>query len=324
MFPSANQGWLIVDLSGGPTLSPSDELVLSHPEVFGVILTQAKSYGHPDQGGTPYANTLEIKNLVHQIKSIRSDLLICIDHEGGRIVRFQEEDPTPYLSEALSKVHSPSDKTQAAKIWGHTIGQKLKDIGIDVLLGPLVDRSSKDSSLLGRTISSHPDEIIRYASFAIEGIESSDIQVVLKHFPGLGDTTGDTHKDRVIQADEKNFQLGLSIFTQLLQKHPNSWIMHSHASYPIDPDTSASLSKKIRDLANNMHVTTQLIDDISMGGAYTPNDTEDKTQTYYDHLDTAKLLGHKVICMHNQPKIMDYLGITSGDSSIATSYGPET
>lgn len=51
---------------------------------------------------------------------------------------------------------------------------------------------------------------------------------------------------------------------------------------------------------------------------------EDKTQTYYNHLDIAKSLGHKVICMHNQPKLMDYLGIAHGDSSIATSYGPET
>ena len=93
-FQPSNEGWLIVDLSAGTTLSQADKLVLHHPEVFGVILPQAKSYGNPAQGGIPYANTIEVKNLVHQIKSIRPDLLICIDHEGGRVVRFQEEDPS--------------------------------------------------------------------------------------------------------------------------------------------------------------------------------------------------------------------------------------
>src|ERR1035437_326204 len=70
---------LIIDIAGD-TLAKADKQRLKHPLVGGLILF-ARNFSDREQ----------LTALCHSIKKIRQDLLICIDHEGGRVQRFKTD-----------------------------------------------------------------------------------------------------------------------------------------------------------------------------------------------------------------------------------------
>ena len=169
-----NNARLIISLDGH-TLSKQEILCLQHSQVAGVILF-AKNFVSKEQ----------IKALCAHILSINHQAVISVDHEGGRVQRFLE---------GFTKIPMPSvwKDEQEAYDWGKQGASELKSVGVTDVLGPLVDLSNASSVLQGRCFSSDPETVITMASSYLDGVESAGIKGVIKHFPGHGLVSEDTH-----------------------------------------------------------------------------------------------------------------------------------
>jgi len=188
-------------------------------------------------------NKQQLKILVQSIKTIRSDLLIGIDQEGGPVQRLR-----PPEFENLSSSReigalfdaSPERGLKAAKNRGELIGRELKNLGIDLNFSPVVDLANRTSLVLkDRTYHENFDVVSALAEAEIEGMCSENIIPVLKHFPGHGGIVADTHIESHAE-DFRNYEeiknKDLKPFEYLIKKNKVEYIMASWVTYPkIDP-----------------------------------------------------------------------------------------
>ncbi len=117
--------------------------------------------------------------------------MVSIDEEGGRVARF------PQL---LGHTEAPRTVGQTwtveqTRAEAEERGAQLREFGVTVDLAPSVDVSTQpDDSVIGdRSYSDDPDEVIAYAGAFAEGMRAAGVLPVLKHFPGHGESSGDTH-----------------------------------------------------------------------------------------------------------------------------------
>jgi beta-N-acetylhexosaminidase len=124
-------------------------------------------------------------------------LLIAVDEEGGRVSRLQDGFtifPPPVVLGA-------TDSTTDAIHLGYAMGQELAAVGINVDLAPVTDlhypaqEAGEWQVLYRRTLSSDPVLIGRLAGGMVEGMRRAGVIGVLKHFPGHGAATVDSHNE---------------------------------------------------------------------------------------------------------------------------------
>ncbi|MBC7618369.1 MAG: beta-N-acetylhexosaminidase, partial [Candidatus Saccharibacteria bacterium] len=142
---------LIIDIAG-TTLTSIDRHRLAHPLVGGLILF-----------GRNWQDRAQLTALCGAIKKVRADLLISIDHEGGRVQRcmtdgFTHIPPMRALGEmwlkaaasAGSRKHAgPLDATNAATACGYVMGAELRACGVDLSFAPVLDLDFGESSVIG-------------------------------------------------------------------------------------------------------------------------------------------------------------------------------
>ena len=139
---------LIIDIAG-TELSKQDRKRLKHPLVGGLILF-ARNWSSREQ----------LTALCHAIKKVRKDLLICVDHEGGRVQRFKTDGFThlPPMR-ALGQMWAQDGKggegtgalraTRAATACGYVLGAELRACGVDLSFTPVLDLDFGESSVIG-------------------------------------------------------------------------------------------------------------------------------------------------------------------------------
>ncbi|MDT9546999.1 MAG: glycoside hydrolase family 3 N-terminal domain-containing protein [Chlorobium phaeovibrioides] len=122
-------------------------------------------------------------------------LLIAIDQEGGKVSRLKEAAgfPPSVTAEHLGNINSPDTTTAAARRTART----LRNLNINMNLAPVVDLNTNPRNPviggLGRSFSAHPDRVIQNASLTLDAFEKEGILGTLKHFPGHGSSTTDSH-----------------------------------------------------------------------------------------------------------------------------------
>ncbi len=117
-------------------------------------------------------------------------LLISTDEEGGTVQRFRRVGVLP----SASKVASTMTPAQAEQmIAAHAA--KLHALGVDVANAPVVDvRPLQGLGPIGsRSFSTDPNVVSAFASAYVKGWESAGVLPVLKHFPGHGSASADSH-----------------------------------------------------------------------------------------------------------------------------------
>ena len=122
-------------------------------------------------------------------------LMVTIDEEGGRVSRVGEllgPDPSARVAAQTMTV----DETYRMAL---ERGQELRELGITVDYAPDVDVSSQpDNSVIGdRSFSDDPAVVTDYAGAYARGLQDAGIMPVLKHFPGHGSASGDSHTGAV-------------------------------------------------------------------------------------------------------------------------------
>lgn len=119
-------------------------------------------------------------------------LMVSIDEEGGRVQRLEGLDGEVPSARRMAATMSPAEVTGLAR----RRARVMVDRGITMDLAPLVDVSDQpDDTVIGdRSWSDDPERVVIYATAYADGLLAEGIVPVLKHFPGHGSASGDTHE----------------------------------------------------------------------------------------------------------------------------------
>ena len=242
----------------GKTLNDDAKFMINEYRVGGIILFD-RNMESKDQ----------VKSLIADINKTGKSagltpLFIGIDQEGGAVARMEDQLIKVPPAEELGK-----EPIEQAVSLAKQSGTELKDLGFNINFAPVADLGLT----YGRSFSTNPDEVVRYASAVGKAYDEAGLWYSYKHFPGIGKTDVDLHADTSVVPVSKETLLNedTKVFVDLIkQSKPNTYaIMVSHAMYPqIDPDHPSSLSKTIitdwlrKDMGYNGVVVT---DDMDMG-----------------------------------------------------------
>ncbi len=202
----------------------------------------------------------KIAALSRRLQSLsRIPLLIAADQEGGLVARAAL---TVFPgNKALGMTHTPSLAHEAAL----AMGKELLDVGINTNLAPVVDVKvePRNPCISIRAFSADPEEVAAFGREALIGYQEAHVIPTLKHFPGHGDVTLDSHLELPIV----NKPLRTLEQTELLpfkRLAPLSdMIMTAHLMVPaLDPDHCSTVSKNTLDyLRNELHFKGVIITD---------------------------------------------------------------
>jgi beta-N-acetylhexosaminidase len=206
--------------------------------------------------GRNFSNRKQLTKLTAQIKKLRPDVLISIDHEGGRVQRCRIDGFThlPAMRK-LGNLWSAKNKSThlaasaaqamaAATACGYVLASELRACGVDLSFTPVLDLDFGRSSVIGdRSFSRDPQIVFALAKSLNEGLRLAGMANCGKHFPGHGWAEADSHID--IPVDERS--LG-----QILNDDakPYEWldlslaaVMPAHVIYPQVDKNPAGFSK---------------------------------------------------------------------------------
>ncbi|MEU8895454.1 glycoside hydrolase family 3 N-terminal domain-containing protein [Nocardia sp. NPDC048505] len=122
-------------------------------------------------------------------------LMVTIDEEGGRVSRVKDLIGAAPSARATAETMTPDQFYEATLVRA----RKLKDLGITVDFAPDVDVSSEpDDDVIGdRSFSDDPEIVTQYARAYIRAMNEVGLGSVMKHFPGHGSASGDSHQGAV-------------------------------------------------------------------------------------------------------------------------------
>ncbi|MBQ9419373.1 MAG: glycoside hydrolase family 3 protein, partial [Synergistaceae bacterium] len=145
-------------------------------------------------------NINDSKQLKHFINSLRnlSDIfsIMAIDEEGGKISRIANS--KNFRVRKFESVAKIAESGQA-RYAGEIIGAYLKDLGFNLDFAPVADVNTNPKNIVigDRAFGDNAGFVSKNVREFLTGLHSQGVAGCLKHFPGHGDTTGDTHKNTV-------------------------------------------------------------------------------------------------------------------------------
>ncbi len=192
---SGGPGPAVIDVVG-TGLTDGDRARLRHPAVGGAILF-ARNYESPPQ----------LLDLVSEIRAVRPDILLCVDHEGGRVQRFRTGFSALPPMRRLGEIwdHDRGAGCAAARAAGLVIAAELAAHGLDFSFAPVLDLDYGRSGVIGdRAFHADPVAVGELAAAFIGGLREGGMGAVGKHFPGHGYAAADSHVD--VPRDERPLQ----------------------------------------------------------------------------------------------------------------------
>jgi beta-N-acetylhexosaminidase len=123
-------------------------------------------------------------------------LAVSVDEEGGRVSRLSSLIGSQPSARVLATTKTPDEVYQIAL----ERGRKMRGLGITVDFAPVVDvTSAADGTVIGdRSFGSDPAVVTEYAGAYARGLRDAGVLPVLKHFPGHGHASGDSHASGVV------------------------------------------------------------------------------------------------------------------------------
>jgi beta-N-acetylhexosaminidase len=174
-------------------------------------------------------------------------LAVSVDEEGGRVSRLKSRIGTAPSPKQLAQTQTVQQVHDLAL----QRGQKMKELGITIDFAPVVDVTDEpDDAVIGnRSFGSDPQTVTAYAGAFAQGLRDAGLLPVLKHFPGHGHGSGDSHKGGVVTPPLADLQGNDLVPYRTLVAAPRVGVMMGHLQVPgLTGDDPASLSKAAVDL----------------------------------------------------------------------------
>lgn len=253
---------VVLDIAG-IALNADDRRRLAHPLTGGLILFARNWHGRR-----------QLTELVAEVKSVRTDLLVCVDHEGGRVQRFRTDGFThlaPMRALGELWMHDPLAATDAATAAGHVLGAELRACGVDLSFTPVLDLDHGSSDVIGDR-AFHRDARVAtlLAKSLMHGLLLAGMHNCGKHFPGHGFVAADSHVD--VPVDKRSLKAILADDAK-----PYEWlstslasVMPAHVIYPkVDTHPAGFSPRWLKEILRQQLGFGGAIvsDDLSMEGA---------------------------------------------------------
>ena len=279
---------LIIDIAG-TSLTDTDRRRLAHPLTGGVILFARN-----------WQDRAQLLELTAAMKAVRPDLLICVDHAGGRVQRFRSDGfthlaPMRALGEMWRQDGKKAKKgkkgqkaqsaptrkvrlgegalraTNAATAAGYVLASELRACGVDFSFTPVLDLDWGGSGVIGdRAFDRDPRIATLLAKSLAQGLLQAGMANCGKHFPGHGYVKADSHTEvpidkrslkKILAADAAPYQWLRSTITS---------VMPAHVIYPkVDTRPAGFSTRWLQDILRSQLGFDGAIfsDDLSMEGA---------------------------------------------------------
>lgn len=228
----------------GTALSAEERRLFAGADPLGLILFQ-RNCEDPDQ----------IRALIDEFRAVvgRPDAPVLIDQEGGRVQRLKPPHwrDAPAAGALVAAVTAAGGDlkavAEAVTINARLIAAELIDLGITVDCVPVLDLpvAGADAIISDRAFGVGPDDTATLGRAACDGVLSVGVAPVIKHVPGHGRATVDTH-DSLPVVDTAVDELDASDFAPFRALADASWAMTAHIVFSqLDSENPATLSSKL-------------------------------------------------------------------------------
>jgi len=283
---------VVLDVAG-LALDVDDRRRLQHPLTGGLILFARN-----------WRDRRQLVELTAEAKSLRPDLLICVDHEGGRVQRFRNDGYTvlpPMRRLGELWMRDAMRATDAATAVGYVLGAELRACGVDLSFTPVLDLDHGGSTVIGdRAFHRDARVVSLLAKSLMHGLLRAGMANCGKHFPGHGHVAADSHVD--LPVDRRTLKALLAD-----DGAPYGWlstslasVMPAHVVYPkVDARPAGFSSRWLRDILRAQLRFDGVIfsDDLSMAGA---RRLDGRELTYTEAAVAALQAGCDVVLLCNQ------------------------
>lgn len=229
----------------GTEVKSGDQIVadLSQRGVGGVILFEHNI--------TPVEKGLDskarLKTMCHKLHSLSElPIIVSIDQEGGKVNRLKTK--YGFVPSVTHEYLGKLDNEDSTRYYSALTAGQLIELGFNTNFTPCVDVNVNPKcpaiGRFGRSISADPYEVVEHAGYMMDEHHKQGVMTALKHFPGHGSSTMDTHTSftdvtNTWSEDE------LIPYSELLKESDGSMVMVSHVfNSKIDDTYPATLSKK--------------------------------------------------------------------------------
>lgn len=253
---------IVLDIAG-LSLDADDRRRLQHPLVGGLILFARN-----------WRDRVQLTALTAEIKSLRPDVLICVDHEGGRVQRFRGDGFTHlppmrvlgewWMGDAMAA-------TDAATACGYVLASELRACGVDFSFTPVLDLDHGPSGVIGDR-SFHRDARVAslLAKSLMHGLLLAGMASCGKHFPGHGFVAADSHTE--VPVDRRTLKAILADDAKPYQWLSTSLasVMPAHVIYPkVDAQPAGFSARWLQEILRGDlgFAGAVFSDDLSMQGA---------------------------------------------------------
>ena len=168
-------------------------------------------------------------------------LAVSVDEEGGRVSRLSGLIGTQPSPRVLAQTKSPAEVHDIA----FQRGQAMRNLGITIDFAPVVDVTTEsDDEVIGdRSFGSEPAQVIDFAGAYAQGLRDAGLMPVLKHFPGHGHASGDSHEGGVVTPPLADLQASDLVPYRTLTTQAPVAVMVGHMQVPdLTGSDPASLS----------------------------------------------------------------------------------
>ena len=228
----------------GPILTDAERGLIREADPAGFILF-----------GRNIEDPAQLRALTDSLRGLsgRADLAILVDQEGGRVARLRPPQWPAFPAAgrfAALYARAPISAIEAARVNGLAIALTLAGAGINVDCAPALDLAHEggDAIVGDRSFGAEPMQVAALGGAMLDGLAAGGVAGVIKHLPGHGRATADTHHALpVVDASAEALAADLAPFRALAGRAPMA--MTAHIVYPAwDPDRPATLSPAVIDL----------------------------------------------------------------------------
>lgn len=248
--------------------------LVEHKAIAGLFITDHNVRGRKIEA---IAKDIEALQLIRRAQGLPR-LIIAADQEGGWVSRLSPPLKwQPPLSQIVEKLKTDAERETAVREYASVQARELEKLGVTMNFGPVVDlrlslptRADGETRLYWRAISKDPFLVAKVADWYCDTLTKFNIMCTLKHFPGLGRVTRDTHViSAEVTASEGVLELNDWVPFERVMKKPGVATMLGHVRVAaVDKTDPASYSdvivnQLIRKKWNNDGLL--VTDDFSMG-----------------------------------------------------------